>query len=56
LKTRHDRCLDKLELLRQEMLLAAKRHGLNHPLVLTYSEQIDDIHNDLMRKGQCPIK
>ncbi|GAF24140.1 MULTISPECIES: Spo0E family sporulation regulatory protein-aspartic acid phosphatase [Shouchella] len=56
MNVRNDLCLERLELLRYEMLQAAKRHGLNHPLVLTYSEQIDDIHNRLMRKDQSPLE
>ncbi len=31
------------------MLQAANKHGLTHPLVLTYSKEIDLLHNDLMK-------
>ncbi|ALA54198.1 hypothetical protein CHH78_14770 [Shouchella clausii] len=30
------------------MLIAAKQYGMSHPIVLTYSKEIDLIHNYLL--------
>lgn len=46
---KNEKRVEKLELLREKMLQAASKHGLTHPLVLTYSKEIDLLHNDLMR-------
>ncbi|WP_078392123.1 Spo0E family sporulation regulatory protein-aspartic acid phosphatase [Shouchella patagoniensis] len=39
---------EKLEHVRALMLQAVKQYGLSHPLVLMYSEEIDQIHNDIL--------
>ncbi|WP_054703690.1 aspartyl-phosphate phosphatase Spo0E family protein [Bacillus sp. JCM 19041] len=39
---------EKLEHVRALMLQAVKQYGLSHPLVLRYSEEIDQIHNDIL--------
>ncbi|WP_158737806.1 aspartyl-phosphate phosphatase Spo0E family protein [Alteribacillus sp. YIM 98480] len=39
----------ELETLRQKMMEAAELHGLEHPLVLHYSQKVDQEHNKMLR-------
>ncbi len=39
--------LEKIELLRQQMVALGLECGLNHPKVLEYSQKIDQLHNEL---------
>lgn len=39
---------DDLEELRELMIEAAKKHGIEHPLVLYYSREIDRVHTTLL--------
>ncbi|USG66833.1 aspartyl-phosphate phosphatase Spo0E family protein [Brevibacillus ruminantium] len=39
--------LEKIELLRQRMVSMGLEFGLDHPEVLEYSKQIDQLHNEL---------
>nr|WP_206529818.1 aspartyl-phosphate phosphatase Spo0E family protein [Brevibacillus sp. SYP-B805] len=43
-----DKLLEKIELLRQQMVKIGVEYGLDHPDVLKYSKQIDELHNELM--------
>ncbi|QDI91299.1 aspartyl-phosphate phosphatase Spo0E family protein [Salicibibacter halophilus] len=38
---------DDLETLRKQMVEAAKEHGMQHPLVLYYSREVDRVHTEL---------
>ncbi|MFB4163138.1 Spo0E family sporulation regulatory protein-aspartic acid phosphatase [Alteribacillus sp. JSM 102045] len=38
----------ELESLRQKMIEAAELHGIEHPLVLHYSQKVDQKHNKLL--------
>lgn len=42
-----DILLEKIELLRQNMVNMGLEFGLDHPEVLEYSMQIDQLHNEL---------
>ncbi|ATF15334.1 Spo0E family sporulation regulatory protein-aspartic acid phosphatase [Brevibacillus porteri] len=42
-----DVLLEKIELLRQRMVYMGLEFGLDHPDVLEYSIQIDQLHNEL---------
>ncbi|MDF2681236.1 MAG: aspartyl-phosphate phosphatase Spo0E family protein [Brevibacillus sp.] len=42
-----DVLLEKIELLRQRMVNMGLEFGLDHPEVLEYSIQIDQLHNEL---------
>ncbi|MDA5110762.1 MULTISPECIES: aspartyl-phosphate phosphatase Spo0E family protein [Brevibacillus] len=42
-----DMVLEKIELLRQRMVKMGLEFGLDHPDVLEYSKQIDQLHNEL---------
>ncbi|MGN7469374.1 Spo0E family sporulation regulatory protein-aspartic acid phosphatase [Brevibacillus sp. SAFN-007a] len=42
-----DVLLEKIELLRQRMVKMGLEFGLDHPEVLEYSMQIDQLHNEL---------
>ncbi len=42
-----DVLLEKIELLRQRMVNMGLEFGLDHPEVLEYSIQIDELHNEL---------
>ncbi|WP_025845299.1 aspartyl-phosphate phosphatase Spo0E family protein [Brevibacillus agri] len=42
-----DVLLEKIELLRQRMVNMGLEFGLDHPEVLEYSMQIDQLHNEL---------
>ncbi|WP_421617481.1 Spo0E family sporulation regulatory protein-aspartic acid phosphatase [Brevibacillus sp. TJ4] len=42
-----DVLLENIELLRQRMVKLALESGLDHPKVLEYSIQIDQLHNEL---------
>ncbi|MGE7273904.1 Spo0E family sporulation regulatory protein-aspartic acid phosphatase [Brevibacillus panacihumi] len=42
-----DILLEKIELLRQRMVNMGLEFGLDHPKVLEYSIQIDQLHNEL---------
>ncbi|MED4083234.1 aspartyl-phosphate phosphatase Spo0E family protein [Halalkalibacterium halodurans] len=44
-----DACIQKIEYLREKMMDAAKKYGLNHPLVLQYSQELDHAHNIMLR-------
>ncbi|MFB4260081.1 MULTISPECIES: Spo0E family sporulation regulatory protein-aspartic acid phosphatase [Shouchella] len=48
LRLTYEACLERLESLRAKMLIAAKQYGMSHPIVLTYSKEIDLIHNYLL--------
>ncbi|QQK77493.1 aspartyl-phosphate phosphatase Spo0E family protein [Salicibibacter cibarius] len=43
-----NRMEDDLEELRTRMMEAAKEHGMEHPLVLFYSREIDRVHTALL--------
>jgi len=51
-KGMRDKLLEKIELLRQQMVKIGIEHGLDHPEVLLYSKKIDELHNELMRMDQ----
>ncbi|MBP3949891.1 aspartyl-phosphate phosphatase Spo0E family protein [Bacillus suaedae] len=40
--------MDKIEELRTKMIVAARKYGMNHPLVLHYSQELDTAHNQMM--------
>lgn len=44
-----DKLLEKIELLRQQMVTVGLEQGLNHPDVLLYSQKIDQLHNVLLK-------
>ncbi|MFY0544758.1 Spo0E family sporulation regulatory protein-aspartic acid phosphatase [Brevibacillus sp. H7] len=44
--------LEKIELLRQQMVKIGLECGLNHPQVLEYSQRIDQLHNELNQMDQ----
>lgn len=44
----HDAYFKKIEDLRFKMIDAAKIYGMNHPIVLQYSQKLDHTHNELM--------
>lgn len=44
-----EKVLEKIELLRQRMVVIGLEHGLDHPDVLDCSRQIDELHNELLR-------
>lgn len=41
--------LEKMERLRQQMILIGLEFGLDHPDVLSYSQEIDRLHNQLLQ-------
>lgn len=43
-----EKLLEKIELLRQQMVKVGLESGLNHPDVLEYSRKIDQLHNALL--------
>ncbi|MBO8163393.1 MAG: aspartyl-phosphate phosphatase Spo0E family protein [Brevibacillus sp.] len=43
-----EKLLEKIELLRQQMIHIGLERGLNHPDVLFYSQEIDQLHNQLL--------
>ncbi|WP_134684129.1 aspartyl-phosphate phosphatase Spo0E family protein [Brevibacillus migulae] len=43
-----DDLLEKIELLRLQMVKTGLEYGLDHPDVLAYSKMIDELHNELM--------
>jgi len=43
-----DDLLEKIELLRLQMVKTGLEYGLDHPDVLKYSKMIDELHNELM--------
>lgn len=45
-----DNYLDEIEVLREKMIAAALVYGINHPKVLSYSQQIDKKHNFILKK------
>lgn len=45
-----DNYLDEIEELRKKMVDAALLYGINHPKVLSYSQQIDKKHNYILEK------
>lgn len=47
---------EQLEKLREKMITTAKDLGINHPLVLKYSKEIDKEHNKLLVKKDFPLK
>lgn len=51
-----DVILEKIELLRQRMVNMALEFGLDHPKVLEYSMQIDQLHNELNQMDYCLSK
>jgi hypothetical protein len=44
--------LEKMELLRQQMVKIGLECGLDHPKVLEYSQRIDQLHNELNQMDQ----
>ncbi|GAE30315.1 aspartyl-phosphate phosphatase Spo0E family protein [Halalkalibacter hemicellulosilyticus] len=44
----HEAYFKKIEDLRYKMIDAAKEYGMNHPIVLQYSQKLDHTHNELM--------
>ncbi len=44
-----DNNIEKIEELREKMVATALVHGINHPKVLWYSQQIDEKHNDILK-------
>lgn len=40
-----------LECMREKMVSAAMHYGFNHPIVLQYSQKIDDHHNQLLKSS-----
>ncbi len=43
-----EKLLEKIELLRQQMVKIGLESGLDHPDVLEYSRKIDQLHNALL--------
>lgn len=41
-------CKTEIEELRKKMIHVAGQLGVSHPLVLSYSQKLDQIHNHLM--------
>ncbi|GAK00419.1 MULTISPECIES: aspartyl-phosphate phosphatase Spo0E family protein [Geomicrobium] len=41
--------VEQLEQLRSKMIEMAKQHGMDHPLVLKYSQEIDLMHTELLK-------
>ncbi|PCN42772.1 aspartyl-phosphate phosphatase Spo0E family protein [Brevibacillus sp. 7WMA2] len=44
-----EQLLEKMELLRQQMVEIGTRYGLHHPEVLRCSREIDLLHNQLLQ-------
>ncbi len=40
--------MEQIELLREKMISTAMLYGMNHPLVLKYSQEIDQKHNSIL--------
>ncbi|WP_139490772.1 aspartyl-phosphate phosphatase Spo0E family protein [Brevibacillus dissolubilis] len=55
-----DSILEKIELLRQQMVKNGLELGLSHPDVLEYSQRIDRLHNQLLEldsaQGKQPYR
>lgn len=51
-----DHLLEKIELLRQQMVKTGLELGLDHPEVMGYSKQIDCLHNELMELDLIQVK
>ncbi|WP_257008376.1 aspartyl-phosphate phosphatase Spo0E family protein [Bacillus sp. FJAT-45350] len=45
---RKKECMEQIELLREKMISTAMLYGMNHPLVLKYSQEIDQKHNSIL--------
>ncbi|WP_247747513.1 aspartyl-phosphate phosphatase Spo0E family protein [Alkalihalobacillus sp. BA299] len=45
----------KIEMLREKMVSTALLYGFNHPLVLEYSQKIDEKHNEFLTKQKKRI-
>lgn len=41
----YEACMETIESLRKKMTNAAKKHGMAHPQVLKYSQELDRAHN-----------
>jgi hypothetical protein len=48
--SRQESYIQEIEILREKMIAAAHLYGINHPKVLSYSQQIDEKHNFLLDK------
>ncbi|WP_088103965.1 aspartyl-phosphate phosphatase Spo0E family protein [Halalkalibacter urbisdiaboli] len=42
---KYEACMEKIENLRNKMTNAARQHGMAHPQVLKYSQELDRAHN-----------
>lgn len=53
-----DKLLEKIELLRQQMIEIGLERGLDSPEVLECSQKIDQLHNKLLEldKNEKPLK
>ncbi len=40
--------MEKIEELRNKMTSAAEQYGMSHPIVLRYSQELDDAHNKMI--------
>jgi hypothetical protein len=41
--------IEQLEHLRNKMIQTANKFGIQHPMVLKYSQKIDETHNKIMK-------
>ncbi|MGD8192098.1 Spo0E family sporulation regulatory protein-aspartic acid phosphatase [Brevibacillus ginsengisoli] len=51
-----DKLLEKIELLRQQMIEIGLERGLDHPEVLECSQKIDQLHNELLELDKNEVK
>jgi len=48
--SRQESYIQEIEILREKMITAALLYGINHPKVLSFSQQIDEKHNFILEK------
>ncbi len=51
-----EKILERIELLRHQMIAIGLEHGLDHPEVLQYSQKIDQLHNKLLELDKSELK
>ncbi|GAF64912.1 aspartyl-phosphate phosphatase Spo0E family protein [Alkalihalobacillus trypoxylicola] len=44
----YDACVERIEKLREKMIITAAQKGMQDPLVLKYSQELDQAHNYIL--------
>ncbi|WP_413378676.1 Spo0E family sporulation regulatory protein-aspartic acid phosphatase [Alkalihalobacillus sp. 1P02AB] len=44
----YDACVERIEQLREKMIVTAAQKGMHDPLVLQYSQELDRAHNYIL--------